>query len=153
MKIAAAFVCLLALTVASGCGSIKSLDQTEIPTYTLNEVRAQPRQFTGALLEGGNGVIVAVPRGDMLPFDITAHLPFVTLVTERSWLRFEQDVWFYFAENDLMISPDGKRFGPLNSMRVLKELFQFEAGNLSLGFGVTSPGGARAALAVIAKPK
>jgi hypothetical protein len=153
MRIVIALCCLFTLALASGCSSIRSLDQNEVPTYTLNQVRSQPKKALGDLKEGEVGVIVSVPKGERMPFDIMARLPFATLVTTGNWIYFDQDVWLYFAKNDMMISPDGERFGPVYDMRALKKLFNFEAGQMALGFGVTSEGGARASLTLLSKEK
>lgn len=153
MKTVTCLFCLFALALASGCTSIRSLDQDEIPTYTLNDIRAEPGLLSGALLDGGPGAILAVTKGEILPFDIMARLPFATLVTGGNWIRFDQNVWFYFAEDDMLISPDGKRFGPIYNMRTLKELFNFESGEVALGFGVTGNGEAKAALTLLPKAK
>ncbi len=151
MKTATVLFCFLALALTSGCASIRSLDQDEIPTYTLNEIRAHPEVMTKILTEENDGIIISVTQGEALPFDIFARLPFATLVTNGNWIRFDRNVWFYFAENDILISPDGKRFGPVYNMRTLKKLFDFEAGELALGFGVSNVGGARVALRMVSK--
>ncbi len=151
MKTATVLLSLMALALASGCASITSLDQDEIPTYTLNEIRSHPEVLTKTLTEESDGIIISVAQGETLPFDISARLPFATLVTGGNWIRFDRNVWFFFTENDILISPDGKRFGPVYNMRTLKKLFDFEAGELALGFGVSNVGGARAGLRMVSK--
>jgi hypothetical protein len=144
MKTVSVLAVLLALV--AGCSSVRTLDSEEIPVYTLNEVRANPQDLAGILDGDSKGVIVSVPQGDRLPLEIDVRVPFAHLETGRSWIRFDRNVWFYFAPGDMLISPDGERFGPVYDLGALKELFQFETGNVSLGFGVSAQEGAKAVL-------
>ena len=149
MKNAALLAGLLALL--AGCSSVRTIDSGEIPTFTLNEVRADPERLSGLLSGESRGVIVSVPRGDRLPLEIDVSVPFAHLDTGKAWIHFDRNVWFHFSPGDMLISPDGERFGPVYDMAALKELFHFESGNLSLGFGVSAKQGAKAVLRLAAE--
>jgi hypothetical protein len=151
MKTLSTLLALTALTLSAGCASVRTIDQDEYQTYTLNDIRSHPGLVAQALADDADGLVVSVTEGEILPLDLFSVLPFATLVAGDNWIKFDRNVWFLFFKDDLLISPDGERFGAIYDPRALKELFGMKGGQLSIGFGMSKAKGARISVLLLAK--
>jgi hypothetical protein len=85
-------------------------------------------------------VIVHVKKGDTLPVEISASLPFAKLVAGENKIVVTQDVYIYIDRKSMLVGRDGTQFAPVYDMKGLKQIFGFKNGTLRVGFGMDKEG-------------
>ena len=138
-----ALLSLFAVAVlAGGCSTVKTLDLEGVRTVNLHEVNQNPKVVFEALSDEGKGLILKIDKHEWIPLHMDVQGPFATLESGTNRVRFTRDVLLYLNTRELLISPDGERWGALHDPGALKDLFDFEQGSMRIGFGVTEKEGA-----------
>ncbi|MBW2260853.1 MAG: hypothetical protein JRG91_02685 [Deltaproteobacteria bacterium] len=144
---------LFLLLLTPGCAGVQKVDTTSAATISLAEFEADPLAYGSPLEPDGKPVIIKIPAGEKIPLKIDMSIPFATVESGENTLRFDLDVYAYMGGGRFMISPDGERWAEMGDWKALKELFNFDKGLFSVGFGVSEAEGAFMSLAMKTEQK
>jgi hypothetical protein len=139
--------CAVWVCCAAGCATVRTLDVSRLPTFTLEEINAAPEQtVAAAITTGPKAFVVKLKKGDRLPVNLRAALGPIAVESGQNYLTFAQDLWLYVSGDGspdfMLLSPDGQRWAPAHEPASLSKLFGLQTGTLQLGFGVSKEQGA-----------
>ena len=144
---------LFLLLLTPGCAGPQKLDTTNVAQVSLAEYEADPLAFGTPMDPDSKPVIIKIPAGEKVPLKLDMSIPFATVVPGKNRLRFILDVYMYMGGGQFLISPDGERWAEMGDWKALKELFNFDKGLFSVGFGVSGAEGAFMSLAMKTEQK
>ena len=133
-------VCILMLLSLFGCSGVRTID-TGIKPILITDLDRMAGEYGEKLNK--EGVLIKFDKGDVIPVEVTSHLPFATLETGKNQLVFSQTTFVYLSRKGAFVSPDGIHFAPVYDGRALKKLYPAKQGTLSIGFSVTREEGAK----------
>ena len=130
------FLMLLMTTACSHVETVRGVD-----SVTLRQLSENPASLAEKIK--GDRMIIHVEKGEALPVHLVVDLPFATLQSGENNLIAKEDVYLLVSRDGFHISRDGTHFTPVHDNKGLKEIYGFEKGALSVGFGAgrTSPPG------------
>jgi hypothetical protein len=146
----AARMALVSLLLGAGCGcaSVRTIDVSNVPTFTIDAINASPERTVGQVMASGSRqFVVAFKKGDLVPLTLRASLGPIELQPGEEYVAFSQDVYLYFSSSDILLSPDGQRWAPVHDGAALQELFNLGEGTFQVGFGVKR--GEKAAFTIV----
>ncbi|HOX45809.1 MAG TPA: hypothetical protein PK668_19570 [Myxococcota bacterium] len=145
--------CACCAALAAGCATVRSMDVSGVPAFTLAELSAQPDQTVGqAVAAGPKAFVVEIKKGDRIPLELRAAIGPIALETGQDFVAFAEDLFLYVSMDPdhaaLLVSRDGKRWAAAHEPGALGEVFGLGQGSLQFGFGVTKEEGPRFTLIV-----
>ena len=151
-----AFVLLSVLASAAGCASVRTMDVSRLPTFTLGAINAAPDETVGKAVETEpKAFVVKLQKGEKLPLNLRASIGPIAVQPGQDFLVFEEDTWLYVSATGspdfMLLSPDGKRWAAAHNPRALGKLFGLKTGTLQIGFGV--PKGKEATFTLVLEKK
>lgn len=143
---------LAAVPALAGCaGGIRQLDLAGIPTATTAELQADPAAFGFGAGGPPGPLVIRFLAGEEVPLRLLLDVPFAELEAGRNALRLRSDLWVHLGPDGAFLSPDGRRWAPLDDTDALHDLFGFASGSLTVGLGVNAEAGAALTLGLEAR--
>ena len=133
-------LCIPLLLSLLGCSGVSTID-TSIKPILITDLDKMAGDYSEKLNK--DGLLVKFDKGDVIPVEVTSHLPFATLQSGDNQLVFSQTTFVYLSRKGAFVSPDGIHFAPVYDGRALKKLYPARHGTLSIGFSVTREEGAK----------
>jgi hypothetical protein len=143
----------LAASLAGCAASVRNMDVSHLPTYTIDAVNAAPDETVGKALQSGpKAVVVLFKKGDKVPLHLRAAFGPIAIEPGDDHVVFAQDIYMYITLDGspefMLLSPDGKRWAAVQDHKALAKLFGLKTGTFQIGFGVNKERGAAFTIAV-----
>lgn len=134
-------VSLLAIW-STACGaSVRTMDVSHAPTYTIASIEASPKESALGLqnaLKTKDGAVLLLKKGDKVPVQLHAVFGPIALEPGENHIVFAQDTYLYFGPNGILLSPDGTQWADISDSAALAKAFGLHGkGTFQFGFGVT----------------
>lgn len=145
---------LLSLLVSfvCGCASVRAFDVSSVPTYTVEAINADPEGTVGKVMTSGSlEMVVQFRKGDRVPLHLKASLGPIAVEPGQDFVVFAKDVYLYFCQDGIFLSPDRERWAAVQDGAALGEVFGLGTGTLQIGFGIGK--GEQAAVTLVAERK
>ena len=129
------FLVLGATLLFGGCSHVTTVGN--VKTVTFKELTADTAPI-GEAFKKGEGLVVHVEKGDMVPVELTGVFPFGELNACENTLHAAEDFYLYVSPKEgLMISRNGTQFAAIHDIKGIKKIYGFKSGDVSLGFRAT----------------
>jgi len=123
----------------AGCGaSVRTMDVSSVPTYTIESINTSPKESMNKLKTAyKEGAVVLLKKGDKVPVQLRASFGPVALQSEQNFLFFSQDTYLYIGSTGVFLSPDGNHWAPIQDTGALSKVFGLkQKGTFQFGLGV-----------------
>ncbi len=133
-------ILLLSVAWITGCGaSVRTMDVSHTPTYTVASINASPREsLVGLQNATKDGAVVLLKKGEKVPVQLHASFGPIALESGENYLVFSQDTYLYIGPTGVMLSPDGRQWAAIGDGAALSKVFGLsKKGTFQFGFGVT----------------
>jgi len=132
---------LIAASCAIGCASVRTMDVSHLPTFTIQEINASPDKTVGAAVTAEpKAFVVKLGKGEKVPLNLRAAIGPIAVEPGQAYLVFAQETYLYVSMNAspafMLLSPDGNRWASAQDTAALSKVFGLKTGTLQLGFGV-----------------
>lgn len=133
----AAFNLCVIVAVLTGCGaSVRTLDVSQAPSFTLASFNDMPADDLGKLMTTSpKAFVLLLKKGDRVPVKLRAAFGPIALEPGENYLVFSQDTYLYFSPQGMFLSPNGKQWAAVQEGSALGKLYQLKQGTFQLGFG------------------
>jgi hypothetical protein len=127
---------------STACGaSVRTMDVSHAPTYTIASFTASPKESAQGLqnaIKTKDGAVLLLKKGDKVPVQLHAGFGPIALQPGENYIVFTQDTYLYFGPNGILLSPDGTQWAPVSDTAALAKVFGLHGqGTFQFGFGVT----------------
>lgn len=143
------WLAVLAVCLTAACAPLRLVERGQYEVLTLETLESDGERFASQLM--GEGVIVLLEKGREVPLDLLIRSPLLTAKSTEGTVTAERDLYLLISGKGLLLSPDGRRFAPVQNQRSMKKLFGLDGGQFALGFGVTREEGAKVTVRVEAR--
>lgn len=147
MRTATLLIGLVCLT--SACAPLRVVERGRYEVVTVDTLESEGARLVPQMV--GDGLIVLLEKGREVPLDLLLSSSLLTVKSTDGTVTAERDLYMLITGQGMMLSPDGKRFAPVQNQRSMKKLFGLDGGSFALGFGVTREEGAKVTVRVQAK--
>ena len=133
------FVLLLLTGWIPACGaSVRTMDVSHVPTYTIASMNAAPKE-SGIALKNSlkEGAVILLKKGDKVPVQLRVSYGPAALEPGQNYFVFSQDTYLYIGPNGILLSPDSVQWAPVSDAAALAKVFGLKKkGTFQFGFGV-----------------
>ena len=126
------YLILITGLVFISCYGFQKVDTEKIKTITLSDLSSDYRLFDNEIKS--EGIILHVPKGSALPFDVQLDIPVALFNQGNNTLVFTRDIYLYMNKSTFLISDDKNRWTRIDDMETLKKMFNVKEGSLSISF-------------------
>lgn len=132
---------------AFGCGGVQKIERDPSQAVRIADFEANPEAFAAKLQNPGDGIFVALKKGDAVALKLALDAPgLAALETQGNRIRFERDVYLFISKDGALLSPDARRWARIQDAKALKDVFGIQGGTLQIGFGASQEEGASIAI-------
>ena len=133
-------ILLFLLTFVTGCASIQTLETEGLKTVDFSKVEeleniANLEQMIKGEVVIEEPFVVKIPKGFELPVHFELNTPLAVMNSQCSTMSFFRDLYGYFSEDQILLSPDKKQWAPISNIELIKKLFGAGDGELAIGLG------------------
>ena len=97
-------------------------------------------------------VIIKVPQGFSLPVRIAVNTPLAIMESNCSHLVFQQDLFLYISNEEMLASPDGEQWADIADIDAVMDLFGGNKGEIAISMGTGEQKGAQLDLKLTVHP-
>ena len=131
---------VLGILLLCSCSRVITID-SNIKPVLITDLDSMADEYVTKLKK--DGLLVKFDTGDVIPVEVTSHLPFATLESGKNQLVFSQATFVYLSKDGAFVSPDGIHFAAVYDGKALKKLYPAKNGTLSIGFSISREEGAK----------
>ena len=140
----------VAVSALGGCSHVTQVSGAKTVEFTSLSEDSAP---LAEAFKAGDGMVVHVKKGDEVPVELTASLPFGTLAAGDNRLVASEDFYLYVSPKEgVMIGRDGVRFASVGDMKGIKKVFGFSGGQVRVGFFASAETPSHLQVSVAAHP-
>ena len=131
------FSIMIMVLLIGGCSGIQTINVNDKDIISVTDMKNSPSRWMAFYKKMGDGEkrVIKVPKGTVLPMNVTINLGIATLEPGHNKIRFNRDVYMYFQPDVVLLSPDGKAWAKFDNKKAIKKLFKIGDGKLGFGFG------------------
>ncbi|MBN2341678.1 MAG: hypothetical protein JXX29_00370 [Deltaproteobacteria bacterium] len=136
----ATLLTILCCAASLGCSGIRTID-TKMEPVLITDLDEMAEEYVKKL--NSEGLLVKFDKGDVIPVEVLAELPFANVESGQNQLVFSQTTYVYLCKDGAYVSPDGIHFAAVYDGKAVRKLYGAGQGSFSIGFSMNKEDGAK----------